>query len=87
MRSLRKTFTHLNLTYLALPAGLICVYLLYLFQGQAIIQVQLVVCAAIIYVALALLHHYKDKTLTAEIIIEYILIAIFAVILISGFLL
>lgn len=36
---------------------------------------KLVAVAALLYLAVAFIHHRRDKTLTLEIIIEYILIA------------
>lgn len=48
--------------------------------------IQLLFLAAIFYVIIALLHHHKDKSLTLEVMIEYILIAWLALILSSGIL-
>ncbi len=42
--------------------------------------------ATIIYLILALIHHFREKTLIIEIVIEYILIAILALVVIQSFL-
>lgn len=48
------------------------------------VQIKLLIVAALFYLALALMHHQKDKTLTFEIVIEYILIAALALIVLQG---
>ncbi len=74
----------LNLSYFYMPVALIILGVFYIFRNQPKLQFQLVVIAAIIYVILALLHHLKDKSLTLEIIIEYILMAALVIIILQG---
>lgn len=45
---------------------------------------QLSLGCVIVYLLYALIHHLKDKTLTLEVIIEYILIACLVVVLLSN---
>ncbi|MFH0937203.1 MAG: hypothetical protein V1808_02835 [Candidatus Daviesbacteria bacterium] len=61
---------------------LIIILFLLRFTPQA--QFQILLVSALIYLSLAILHHYKDRTLTLEIIIEYILIAILALLILQG---
>ena len=55
-----------------------------LFSHQQNLQIASVIATSIAYVLWGIIHHYKEKHLHTEIIIEYILIALFgATILIS----
>lgn len=60
---------------------------LFIFRFSPQTQFQIFVLAALVYLAVALIHHYKDKTLTLEIIIEYILIAALALLILQGLIL
>ncbi|MDO8486488.1 MAG: hypothetical protein Q7S77_02230 [Candidatus Staskawiczbacteria bacterium] len=60
--------------------------LLIIFRFSPERQLQVLITASIVYVATAILHHFQDKTLTMEIIIEYILIAVLALLLLQGLL-
>lgn len=51
------------------------------------IQFQIFILATGVYLLTALLHHFRDKTLTLEIIIEYVLIAALALVILQGLLL
>ena len=73
-----------TLNYLYLPLALVFLVSLYFFRANAIYQVEVIIGAAITYITVALLHHHFDKSLTLEIIIEYILIAILVVIILQG---
>lgn len=48
---------------------------LYSLKAHPVLQMQILILFALAYLMLAILHHYQTKTLTFEIIIEYILIA------------
>lgn len=74
----------MSLSYLYMPLVLVFLISLYFFRASAIYQVEVIIGAAITYVTIALLHHHLDKSLTLEIIIEYILIAILVVIILQG---
>lgn len=60
---------------------------LFIFRFSSTIQFRIFTLAALVYLGVALLHHYKDKTLTLEIIIEYILIAVLALLILQGLIL
>lgn len=57
---------------------------LWYFRGHPSLQFQVLTIAALIYVILALLHHLKSKYLTLEILIEYILIAALALVILQS---
>lgn len=60
--------------------------LLIIFRFSSQRQMQVLITASIMYVITAILHHFQNKTLTNEIIIEYILIAVLALLLLQGLL-
>ncbi len=62
------------------------VVLMFIFRFTPQIQFQLVTLAALFYLTVALLHHYKEKTLTKELMIEYVLMAALALIILQGLL-
>ncbi|KKR80446.1 MAG: hypothetical protein UU73_C0001G0216 [Candidatus Daviesbacteria bacterium GW2011_GWA1_41_61] len=64
----------------------IFIFTLFAYRFSPQIQFQIFTLAAIIYVIVALVHHHKDKSLTLEIIIEYVLIAALALIILQGLL-
>lgn len=76
----------IHLDQLFLPVGIVLIGLIFVFRHQNQIQFELVVLATILYLATALLHHHFDKSLTIEVVLEYILIALFALIVIGGIL-
>lgn len=76
----------INLNWLFLITTPIFVLSLLVFRSSSQILLQIMAFAAIVYLTIASLHHLKDKTLTLEIIIEYILIAALALIFLQGLL-
>lgn len=50
------------------------------------LQMMIITLAALVYLSLALVHHYFDKTLKVEIVIEYVLIAALALIIFQSLL-
>lgn len=71
-----------NLIYLSVALGFLGI--MFYFKSNPNIQIQIVISSAIIYVAMALFTHHYDKSLTFEIIVEYILLALLVVVLLSG---
>lgn len=59
---------------------------LFLFRTSSGWQLRIILLTTAIYLGAALLHHKKDKSLTAEIVIEYILIVVLALVIIQGLL-
>lgn len=74
----------LDLSHLSLPLGLIFLGLLVWERGNSVVEFELVIVASIFYLSLAFIHHHFDKTLTFEVIIEYILIDLLALIILQG---
>lgn len=79
MKNLRfKTFGAVWLLILAVPLLLAAMVV---SRNSLDMQFKILLLAALLYLAVATFHHLKDKTLTFEIIIEYILIAALALII------
>lgn len=54
------------------------------FYGLTKVQFGVVVMAALLYLILAMLHHYRDKTLTFDTMVEYVIVAIVIFIVLVG---
>lgn len=67
-----------------IPLVLVFLAVMFYFKDSQKIQLEIIIASAIIYVAMALAHHHFDKSLTFEIIVEYILLALLVIILLSG---
>lgn len=78
MKNLRLLFI------ITIPLFLIA---LYWFRFSPITEFVIFSIAAIIYLVMALIHHFRAKTLILEIVIEYILIAILALVVIQSLIL
>lgn len=76
-----KKKLYLNIWHLFLTLSLITAVFSFYFVNQSAIQHRLVIALSILYVSFSLVHHYKDKSLTFEIILEYILIAVLVMII------
>lgn len=57
------------------------------FGDNSRLQFQILTSLALIYLSWALLHHTIDKSLTLEVVIEYVLTALLAIIILYGTLL
>lgn len=86
MRLVQDKLGQFNLTWIFIILSPLFVALIFIFRHSSSAQFKLLFLAAFLYLALAIGHHYKDKSLTFEILIEYILIALFALIVIQSFL-
>ncbi|MCL5409636.1 MAG: hypothetical protein M1607_02120 [Patescibacteria group bacterium] len=60
------------------------IYAFIAYRGAPSLEFQLLTLAAIFYVMLAILSHHREKTLSLEIVIEYVLIAALALIVLQG---
>lgn len=79
-----KRLLKLNLLHLYLPISL-GLLILSIFLGKEFkVQLEIAVIALMIYVSFSLAHHYLDKTLTFETTLEYILIAVLVLIILTG---
>lgn len=77
----------LNLIWILILSTPIFLVALFIFRFSSSIQFQIFVLAALLYLAVAIIHHYRDKTLTLEITIEYVLIAALALLILQGLIL
>ena len=73
---------HLQTTFVML--SLLLIVLSFAFHSQRNLQFELLILLVIVYVSFSMLHHYLDKSLTLETMLEYILIASLAVVLLLG---
>ncbi len=64
---------HLNLINLYLPIAIILLILSTLFNKGSFFQIQIILTATFLYFSLSLMHHYLDKSLTRQALVEYIL--------------
>lgn len=78
MGNLKVKFNFIWLLFFAAPLLTVA---LFIFRNSSGIQFKILILAALLYLAATTLHHMKDKTLTFEILIEYILIAALALII------
>lgn len=69
---------------LTIPVFLIA---LYWFRFSPVTEFVIFFIATVVYLIMALVHHFRTKTLVLEIVIEYILIAILALVVIQSLIL
>lgn len=73
-----------NLFHLFLSVALVAFIFNFFFQTENLVTLELTATVILIYVIFSLIHHYKDKSLTLETFLEYILIASLILILLTG---
>ncbi|MBI3485339.1 hypothetical protein HY025_00170 [Candidatus Daviesbacteria bacterium] len=73
-----------SLVYFYFVLSILLLSLVVLLQNSPHLQIDIVMLSAIIYITIAMLHHYFDKSLTLEVIIEYILMAALVIIILQG---
>ncbi|MCL5785014.1 MAG: hypothetical protein M1142_06720 [Patescibacteria group bacterium] len=74
----------INLIWILAASTPLFIISLFVYRFSRVLQMRILGLAAVVYLGAALLHHYKDRTLTLEIAIEYILIAALALIILQG---
>lgn len=79
MRNLRFKFNFVWLLIFITPLLLTA---LFVSRNSSGTQFKIIILAALLYLATTTFHHMKDKTLTFEIMVEYILIAALALVII-----
>lgn len=60
---------------------------LFLHPDNSLVQLQILSFLSVTYLIWAVIHHYLDKSLTLEIVVEYFLIASLVVVVLSSILL
>lgn len=64
----------------------IFILVILVFETDSLTKLSVLTIAAFLYITIALLHHHQEKSLRLEVIVEYVLIAILALIVILGIL-
>lgn len=76
-RLLIKSLFFLNMTLLAI--------LLIINTNSLPLKLSIIIIACLIYLIWAYLYHHLDKTLNSVVILEYVLLAMLVIILLTGF--
>lgn len=74
----------ISLIHFFQPIAFLAIIAAFFLQGEPRLLMQIVSGLATIYVSIALIHHYLDKSLTLEITLEYILLAALVIIILQG---
>lgn len=86
MTTLKGYIKKIELPHLFAVISLFVVVALIVFRDISFLQVLIAAIAVFLYIIIAFLHHLVDKSLTFEVIIEYILIAVLVLMILQGFL-
>ena len=81
---MKKFLKNLHLMWIYVGLSPVLFSLLLLYRNQQMVVLSLTILAAILYVIVALLHHYWDKTLTVEVTLEYVLTAVLAIVILQS---
>lgn len=84
VKILNVNLTKLSLIWVFIVSVPLFTLALFFYRFSPKMQFIVFMTAALLYLAAALLHHFKEKSLTLEVIIEYILIAALALIILQG---
>ena len=79
-----KHIQRINLMWVYIILAPVLFSMLLFFRNQQLVVFSIAVMAAIFYVTVALLHHHRDKTLTVEVTLEYVLTAVLAIVILQS---
>lgn len=79
-----KTVTYKLLSHIFLIISLILIFFSFVYKDWNIYQYQIISIAVAVYLGSSMIYHYFDKTLTLEVGLEYILIALLAFLVVFG---
>lgn len=82
----KRKVISLNLTWALLLSAPVFIYGLFIHRYSPKNVFAILSLAALLYLLVALSHHLKDRTLTLEVWVEYLLIAALALVIIQGLL-
>ncbi|EKD90364.1 MAG: hypothetical protein ACD_31C00007G0003 [uncultured bacterium] len=82
MKNLIKRIHLLN--HLFVPISVGAIILSFVFRSSPVIQFGILMSVLLLYVSLALIHHTRSKNLTIVTMLEYILIATLAIVILTG---
>lgn len=74
----------LPISVFLLPLAFVFIMLSFYFPKVVAVQLGVIVSFASLYIGFSLMSHYKDKSLTPQIALEYILIATLIVVMVAG---
>jgi hypothetical protein len=74
----------LELIHIFIPLAVIFIFLSFILPKNPLMQLQLLILFGLLYFMTVFVHHNFDKSLTFEIMAEYILVAILAIVIILG---
>lgn len=83
---LTKIITKMGFFWILFALTPIFLGLVFAYRYSPVIEFQILSLAAFCYLITAIFHHIKDKTLRVEVMIEYILIAVLALIVLQSWL-
>ncbi len=81
-KPLRSILDYLALTVIVSSAVLLTLF----FNGNRGYQQMVIIGLSILYIIWGILHHHKEKTLQARVVLEYVLFAILGSVLVIGLL-
>lgn len=81
-KPLRNIVDYLFLSFIVSAAILLILY----FNGSKNIQQIIIIALSILYIVWGILHHLKEKSLQARIILEYVLFGLLGCIIVIGLL-
>lgn len=59
---------------------------IFIFGATSELQFEILYIAVLFYISVALIHHYLDKTLKLEVVIEYLMVATLALVILKSLL-
>jgi hypothetical protein len=74
----------LPISIFLLPLAFAFILLAFYFPKTVAIQLGIILSFASLYLGFSLFSHYKEKSLTMEVMLEYILLATLVIVMISG---
>ncbi len=85
MRLQKHHITQNTINLVFLPICILIMYLSFTHSSQSYYQLKLMLTAGVTYMILSTIHHYFDKSLTFEVVFEYILIGTIAILAVLMF--
>lgn len=81
---MKKIIQYDLLSLLFLVISLVLIGASFFFKDWAIYQYQIIFLAVAVYLISSIIHHYFDKSLTVEVGLEYVLIALLSFLVVFG---
>lgn len=82
--NMRKIIKYDLLSHIFLVISLVLIGASYFFRNWSLYQYEIIFLAASIYLITSIIHHYFDKSLTLEVGLEYVLIALLTFLVVFG---